>query len=442
MEADAHGRFSIPLLDAPVQRLEISLRDPAWTASLLRVETGIDATLGADLGNLELERVRRVAFVALDGAGRPIEGAVAVADDGTGAKSRPTDQDGRSELRGLDGDTFAMVVWAHRYVPTEVALPEQLPERLDVVLLPAASLDVRVLLPDGEPARHVIVSMSTEEALFERPERMLAGGVSVLPEATAFEVGTTRPTGASFRSDTASQTIVVGSITYAPDRNGLVTLSGLRAEVPFTLAVQDVSGSPVWGPETLRLRRGELRDVRAQLPYESVDLDVRVRDGNRLPLSGAKVTVTAGSGAVGNTGRTGADGIARFPGLYAGRVEVSVELSGYAISVLTDTGLPPTGVPLDVTLLPGLDVTVQVRSTTGETVAADKVWAVVGQRTVSRDETPAVGNALPPGALFGSQWVLAGLPDQQVVLRARLGQRIVEVAHDPRMPVATITVDG
>jgi hypothetical protein len=442
LTADEQGRFAIPLIKVPVTRLDLRLRDEEWSASLEISETAIDATYGADLGDLELVPVRRVSFRVTDASARPVEGAVAVADDTSGAKSRPTDQDGEAELRGLGASTHSMVVWAHRYLPTEVLLPEDLDRRVDVVLARAASLDVLVLLPDGEPARNVQVRVSTEQALFERPDKMISGGISVMPEATAFEVGTTRPNSASFRSDTTSNTIVVGSMNFSPDRDGQVTLSALRAGVPFELSVLDASGSVVWGPEELRIEPGETREVRAVLPFASVDLAVRVRDGDGRPVMGADVSVTAREARSGETERTGSDGIAHFPDLYAGRVEVAVEKAGFADSVLPDTGLPPAGVPLDVILLPGLDLTVRLRDASGRSVAADKVWAVIGGRVVSRDETPAVGNALPAGDLFGSLWTLHGLPAQPVTLRVRLAHRVVEQEHDARVPVVTVVVAG
>jgi hypothetical protein len=407
----------------------------------------------------------------VDLSGQPVPGAVAVAEDRSGARSPPTDAEGRSVLSVGHG-ARAMVVWAHRHLPTEVALPEELPGgttgaapggtrgngaaaaagdggqagdrpgELRVVLPGAATFDIHVVHADGEPARHVEVHVSTEQALFERPDRLLSGGVSVLPEATAFEVGTTRPTGAQFRSDSGSNTIVVGSMTFAPDRDGLVTLSALRPEVPFTVTVRDRSGAAVWGPETLNLQPGEARALRAVLPYTAVDLVVRVRDAAGRAVAGANVTVRGDPRAGGDTDPTRADGTVTFRGLYATRLQVVVEKPGFALGVLQDTGLPPSGVPLDVTLLEGRDLTVLVRDPAGASVAADRVWAVIGAHTVSREELPAVGNDLPAGALFGSQWTLTGLPDQPVVLRARLGQRVVELAHDPRGGVATIVIGG
>jgi hypothetical protein len=451
LEAGADGRFAIPLTRVPVTLLQLRLRDPDWTASLERTFTEVDAAWGAELGDLELLPVRRVAFVARDVDGRPVPGAVAVADDQSGAKSEPSNAQGEGELRGLAAETHAMVLWAHRYRPTEVALPEDLTRPLTVVLARAASLDVLVLMPDGSPARNVLVHVATEQALFERPEHLQAGGVSVLPEATAFAVGTSRPAGASFRSDTDSLTVVVGSMSFAPDGDGRVSLSALRADTPFTLSVQDASGAVVWGPQTLRVAQGELREQRVELPYDAVDLAVRVRDGAGRPVVGAKVTVTAGADASGTgapgtvtggkTRASGPDGLARFPDLYAERVQISVEHPEHAIAVLSDVVLPPDGAPLDVTLLPGLALTVRLRDAAGADVAADRVWAVIGQHTVSRDETPAVGNDLPAGALFGSYWTLANLPSQPVRLRARLGYRVVEREHDPRAGGVTIVVE-
>jgi hypothetical protein len=215
--------------------------------------------------------------------------------------------------------------------------------------------------------------------------------------------------------------------------------------------VQDASGAVVWGPQTLRVAQGELREQRVELPYDAVDLAVRVRDGAGRPVVGAKVTVTAGADASGTgapgtvtggkTRASGPDGLARFPDLYAERVQISVEHPEHAIAVLSDVVLPPDGAPLDVTLLPGLALTVRLRDAAGADVAADRVWAVIGQHTVSRDETPAVGNDLPAGALFGSYWTLANLPSQPVRLRARLGYRVVEREHDPRAGGVTIVVE-
>src|SRR5262249_32168971 len=109
-----------------------------------------DASHDIDLGDIELQRSRTIAFRVRSSAGQPVAGAMAFLEGEHTQASLPTDADGLAELDNVAPGCDRMRVVAERFEPASVALPPESPrEPIEVTLPGCASIELSIATADG-----------------------------------------------------------------------------------------------------------------------------------------------------------------------------------------------------------------------------------------------------------------------------------------------------
>jgi hypothetical protein len=436
VEADQGGRFAFNAEDFTLGgRLEISHpQGLGWRE--LEVDP-VDPQVGRDLGDIELEAVRGVPFLAVDANGSPIAGAVAMA---AGARSPPTGPDGTGLLPNLPTSVTSMTVWAHRFDPSEVVVPAEVREPLRVLLFPCPALDVFVTGPGGRPAEGAHVEISANEPLFGHPATLRSGGASFLPDGIVFDLGATNPSSGRLSRSKESGEVVAGSMGARVGVSGTVSFSDIRPGVPFTVSVRDTIGYVVWGPFELSLGAGERRRLDAAVAVMARALQVVVTDVRGEPVTDAYVTVTPAGQTGGRRQRTDASGETVVRDLFAPRVDLALAKSGFLSLRQEAVDVPPAGVPLLYVLTPGLELLVHVRDADGLPFAARRVWASLPEENLTLRGSAVLAGLLPGGEIERSLWKLTELPDRGVTLQVMAGRRIIRQDHHPRSGDAWVYV--
>ena len=229
---------------------------------------------------LELVLVGRV----LGAEGLGLEGArlELMGPGRSGTAEVRTGADGRFEVRELTGDTYDLRVERPGYLPVtrELHLPRT--EPLELSLVPAAAVDVRVLGASGEPVGEATVSLSV-----------------------AGEGQTVREEDTDARGGLHFGGLVPGSYVARARAPGY-----LMSE-PVMVEAWDEDAAPVM----LMLREG-------------LSLSGRVRDARGAPVGEAAVVLMVDGMSVGST-RTDAQGRFTLPGLAPGHVRLRVEKFGH-----------------------------------------------------------------------------------------------------------------
>jgi hypothetical protein len=481
IEADAGGCFSLPLawFDDGYDRLTLRIRHPRGLGFRELTVRRADAPPGDDLGDIALLPTRVLAIAVRDREGAPVAGAVAVADDASGLRSKPTDAAGLTALEGLLVDTGSMTVWAHRYFAQKVELPPSEPETgpsestaqpaplahpspagqsvptgqsslaaeapIVVTLERSASLDVRITLPDGSVPRGPTVVVAARQELFasgvRRDEPARFG-----PHEMMDEVGTSATHGAmSEPAELDGRPVMAGWVAFSPDAEGRVTVGDLRPGVPFEVSVWSQAGELAWGPEPFGLRPEERRSVETVLARMPMNLLVRVRDLQGRPIEGARVSIVPTPHTSGDEDwpprRTDAEGLATVHQLHADTVDLSVSMEGCATQRVEDVAVARGGQPFEVVLQPERTVRLFVHDASGRGVRADGAWARQGERSASGEEQDSQDDLATDVEEEGSsRWLFTRLSDEPAVLVVRVGWRMIELPHDTAVPDAELVV--
>ncbi|HTE05807.1 MAG TPA: carboxypeptidase-like regulatory domain-containing protein [Planctomycetota bacterium] len=479
---DAAGRFEIPLAahELALKSGELIVTHPRGLG-LRRLAPGAeDVARGGDLGDIELLLARAVPILVLDDGSRPVPGAVAVTNDVMEQRSERTDARGRALLPAVLLDTPTIGVWAHRFFgasaelpPADVVLDEEHP--LVVVLQRCPSLDVVVTDASGAPQPELLAVLGAQQALFADLTTDLLPGrmrpfapAAMLAEVGASHLGETRWT-CNWQDGAPT---VSGSLSFDLDAGGRASISDLLPGVPFDLSVKDSTGALAWGPLTLTLQPGEVREVQAVLAHAPVDFVVHVADAEGAPLPGAYVEVVWDGKDRGSAPSTDARGLVTLHRVHADMLTLVVDKPDYVTRRLQDVAVARGGRPLEVVLEPGVQVHVLVRDAYGRPVQAQMVSAMLGDQRVGQsvlDEsdtaagTAAAGSSgeavaglrgarasaktsgsvlAPPPPADTSRWLLTDLPPGALVLQGLVGGRTFSQAHDSRVSQAELVVPG
>lgn len=287
-----------------------------------------------------LEDGRRVLFRVVGPSGQPILGARAFGGPLGRILSDPTTANGHGAI-DLPAPLWpSLRVLAPRHDVGHVRLSEDPDTQLDVVLMPATSLDVVARGPQGLHFEDwgLAIKLAADEHLFNEQTDWLQN-----PNPAWRAVGGPRAMGRG-RSGSA------GHIVFSLDDEGRATLSTLKPDVPFRLSVQDYDGHQVMPATKLVLATQEWRTVSLALPFSPHRVAGRVVDSNGQPLAKAQVTICLpGSGRV--MRQCDDAGLFVEPALLAhanGRLDFIVQAPGLPPLVRTD--LPIDGPSLEPTL--------------------------------------------------------------------------------------------
>ncbi len=480
LACDGGGRFEIPLLprELALKASELVFTHPEGLGRSLRKISAEDVEAGGDLGDIELLPARRVHVLALDVGWKPVPGALAVAGDDTGVRSGLTDKQGRAMLPCVLLETPSISVWAHRFFGAVVILPaadvvidEQHP--LVVVLERCPSLDIVVTDAAGAPQPELLAVLNAQQELFANLDTadLHAGIRAFAPVPMLEEVGAAHLGATTWKSGfTDGAPTVSGSLNFDLDAGGRASISDLLPGVPFTLSVEDRTGSVAWGPEPLTLQPGEAREVRAVLAHAAVDLVVRVTDPQGTPLDHASVEVVWAGKDSSSTPSTNAKGLVTLRRVYADTITLVVDKPGYVSRRLEGVVVTRGGQPFEVVLEPGAVVHVLVHDAYGRPVQVETVRAMLGGARVGQADLDTSGTAAeaadgvaadqavagvrplqsargvaqsalePPLPVDRSRWLLMDLPRDELVIEALLGGRSISQPHDSRVPDAVLIV--
>jgi hypothetical protein len=293
---DADGAFSLSgFRDGELLTLRFARRGFS-TRTLTRIETPLAEPL-----TVELTPAARIAGTVLDEAGNPITGAkLLLAEDrqqGAGAArgrlvaAAETGSEGRFELEDLAPGRFRLSALAPGFLPeTRAGLTLTAGSAIDgieIVVLRGATLEGRVLTPDGSPAagaRVIVLDQPAEAGL----------GLAGRPETLADSEGHYQLGGLS----KGDRKVHAGLPEFQPARRQIQVQEGVN-QLDLRLGKGfEVSGR-VSGPE------GPVAGAALRL----------------LPLDTTEAPSSAASGP---------DGAFRFKAVAAGRYRVQTEKPGYA----------------------------------------------------------------------------------------------------------------
>jgi hypothetical protein len=423
--AGADGDFCLPLQGDEAFSVELQIQNVAEDGRLVVRQEGLDPLLEHDLGDLLLLPTRRAEFIARDEAGRPIEGAVAVALDTMGARSEPTAANGRGELSSIMADTGAMRVHALGYDPTDVALPAAPPGApIEVRLRAAAQVELHLLTAEGRPSGKVLVEYRAQEPVFG------AGGHGGV-DAMQTTLGATMP---------HLNGVGEGGEVYGrawSDERGHCLFTRLRPGVPFTIRVVDATGAELRAPEQLVLAPVERRVLEWALRGTPRVVKVAVRravDGT--PIGAATVSIRASDAPLSGTdwshqgnGRIANEaGEAEFTGVFSYRVSLQAARPGFGTAWLLDQFVPPEGASFEMLMAEGRTVDIEVLDADGLPCEVSDVSMIDGPLRVQAEPVEVGLHRL------------LDAPAGTVTLTALLGQRRYSTTHDTSQPRARIVI--
>ena len=416
---DDDGRFRIPLHAESAASVDLDIRDTDGDGRLALHVGDIDPVLGRDLGDVVLLAARAVEFLARDDGGQPLAGAVATALDATQARSKPTGEDGRGVLPGILPDTTTLRVEALGFHPTDVDVPRQPGVVVEAVLHRAPSLRIRILGPDGAPARRIAIEYRAGSKPFDSEDGGPAPLQITLGATDAFVWGWD---GAEARGRVRT------------DSEGTVLFTRLRAGLPLAISVEDDFGLALRPTETITLAPGEQRRIEWRIDATARSLSVALTDDRDAPVAGAEVTLLRPPdadtyfGSEGSSRYTNTAGITAFTDLRAGRVTLQARKSGLATAWIRDVAIPASGAHVELTMSAGRTVDVDVVDSQGQLRKVDGVAVTDAPAELAADE------------LDVGRYRLTDLPSGTVTIAARIDERDFTLRHDTSIPHARLTI--
>jgi hypothetical protein len=398
------GRFELVLreTDFASMRLDVESHDGRARLERTRQEVGDDL----DLGDIALEPGAALAFRVRDTSGAPIAGAVAR------VKNSPlkatTDDRGLGELDGLTGEAAALWVDAVGFWSTEVSLPRLFPEELQITLRPANRLTITVTTPSGDPMPGILVEIgSGTQPLFP------GHGWWPSPLLEDRQKTTNRMADGS------------GSAIFVPDARGRLVLEGLVTGTPLSLAVLDPLHIMLDQRMIAPLSVDEQREVDVVVAEAGRTLSGVVRDEQGRALALAVVVLRAGMREEARC-VTGDDGRFRFQSLHAAGFRITAEKEGYAKAVRDGYDPARDGAELELVLVRGHRVVVEVVDALGNAVEGGFLYA-------AQPGKPGYWTAKSIGA---GKLRLEDVPPRLLALTLELAGRRYELEHDARIGTA------
>jgi len=426
------GRFRIPLTFGSLD--QASMEIVASDVGSLSLEIhDVDGERGRDLGDLVLKPVRKIAFQVRDEKGKPVEGALARLA-GKDRSSEPTDERGSGILDDAPLEPFPMTVDALGFQQAAVTVPAELEAPLEVTLSRSGRLEILIRDPAGDPVPGLYLVLSSTQPPFE-------GDQALRPDSILGELGASRAEASRSKRNPDGSWKSLG-VTFRPDEDGRLLLSGLRPGIPLDLeAHQAVAGSPpVAALRGVTLGRGEWRRLVLEVPGPARILQGRIVDARGNPLNGSieiwrrsegEAIPDAGLGWGYNVANTDRQGRFRFERIYEDAVDLEARGRGFLPRVLRNQPVPRDGKEIEIVLDegPGRTVRVQVAGPGGQPVAALEVLAKQGPFRL------AMGRRQEDG-----RFLVEGLPAGRVELSAWIAGRAFSQTHDTADPEAILTV--
>jgi RNA polymerase sigma-70 factor (ECF subfamily) len=342
------------------------------------------AAAGFELGDLELEPVTRVAYVARDAGGAPVAGALA-RQAGGGRAAAPANErgEGTAFLAAELPQEICVTAAGYREARVAVRGPAS---PLEVVLEPAAGLELVVVDGERRPLPRILVRLHVQEPPFEGASDFKPG-----PPTSAALVGVYRGTSSKPEGSVA---------VFETDDDGRLAIPGLRAGVALRVEVRDALRRKVLEQELGVLAVGEWRALELRVDEVLGVFEGRVLDDVGEVLVGATVTIGAGRGV---SRRSGLTGQFRFEQVSAAPFRLEVAKRGYVTRVHED--YVASDGPTDLRLTRGRELVVLVRDPLGEPVEGG-VLRVVRAAGVRHESGP-------PGE---ARQTVSDLPDEDVEL--------------------------
>lgn len=361
------------------------------------------------------------SLVVVDESSDPVRGATAALGPGR-PSSAPTDEEGRTSVRGVLPGQSILTIYAAGYEVTEVEVPDPLTESLRVPLRRSTLLRIRMALPDGAAAQRVVARVSAPVHPFRSEGLIQSFRAYTLAGCSYYRTYT----------GTAGEAVV----RLNGLETGEVALSDLKPNLAFQLQVEGPYGRTLSNQVVPALAPGEHRTLDVSLPEGPRTLRGRVVDANGAPLSQGRVALRWDhSDAQESTNRNiektvDAEGRFSFPGVFAREVFLQADADGFAPLWIAELDVPRDERELTFTLEPERVVKVTVSDSSGTPLPA------------------RVSCVLPSGAwAFASRaheeegtYVLHGLPDGEVAVRAMVYGAPFTETHDTRNPELWIRI--
>ena len=341
---DSEGRFRFFLPYSNPTSVEIEVSDPNQTGRRSVFLNSYELSPVNDLGDLELIFPQNLIVQVFDPDGAPIRRAVAVARGDQLRQSGPTDERGRTELQIPDGLKEIRVA-ALGYFLQRIAGPFDGSRILEVFLQRANLVEVEVKTLPGVSREGVKVLLQ-----YKGKENLFQGADGAGPDKAQTLAGASNnQEGRSTTSKTDGTTKLEASLTFAPDSDGKVVLSGLTPGVPFTLKLQDSLEAVIEEEEVLGVGAAERVSIPFLLKEPLRVLRGVVRDSSGIPVVGAQVRLKA-AGQDDKGMWTGPDGGFRFSGLSLRQLQLRVEKEGYRPLEQEGFTVPEDGKPVTLIL--------------------------------------------------------------------------------------------
>ncbi len=417
--AGPDGRFRIAITVKQLVDLTLTLGDPEGRGGReIVLREKFDQR--NDVGDIEIEPLRELSLLVTDRAGAPIVGAVATTEDEAPA-SAATDAGGRTKLF-LRATAKAVRVAALGYAVASVALPANGIDELKAVLDAGTLVRASVTGPGGAIPGGVRVRLTGAR------QNLFASGGGFGDDAYKSSMTGGMSSGGS--TDKSCE------IAYTTDAAGKLTIPGLVHGFPLELAAVDVAGA-VLDSAVFELRPGEHRDVALVVSRVARRIGGKVVDPAGRPLAGVEATIKTGSSTY-ESAVTDVAGRFGFANVYAESFGLELAKAGYVRRVVAAWTPTPPESPETFTLEPGLKLTVRVVDRDDAPLRDVDVQAQILGADGKPDFT--FGRLRATSAATGVA-LLVDLPPATVRVFAWIGDRIVELRHDPRQGDAVLKAD-
>lgn len=402
------GSFEVVLRETDFRtvRLEVESRSGRARLEMTREEVGDDL----DVGDVALSPGSALAFRTRDTSGKSISGAVARVKDSS--LTAMTDDQGLGQLDGIADEASALMVAATGFWPTEIPLLRPFSEELQITLQAANRLTITVIGPSGDSVPGTLVEIGSGD------QPLFAGqGWTPTPLLHDRRIGEWKTT-----RHMADGT---GFAIFVPDARGRLVLEGLVTGTPLSLAVLDPLQIVLDQRMIAPLSVDEQRVVEVVVADRGRTLSGVVRDDQGHALAAAVVVLRAGMMEEAHC-LTGDDGRFRFQSLHAAGFRITAEKEGYAKAVRDSYDPARDGAELELVLVRGHRVVVEVVDALGNAVEGGFLYA-------SQPGKPGYWTA---------QWIGAGrlrlddVPPRLLTLTLELAGRRYELEHDARIGTA------
>ena len=311
----ASGRFCIPVKDS-AEEIKIWVSDEFGMGSRVIELNGPFQGI-RDLGDLVLSPTYGVAFRVRDSVGRPIRDAQAVAA-GTTSNSGPTDEEGRGRLI-LDTQVDTIVVGAIGYAATEVTVPDDASQLVEVMLPLTNQLIVETRLADGSRAGSydgIYVNLISRQSM--------AGSNSDSADVAYWAAGATQSIYQANMGDGANY-----ACGHKPDSSGRVLIVGLAPGTDIRVQLRSIGLDELLDEITVAMGAAGVETLTLQAPEPSTfEGVVRTEDGHAV--AGATVfAIAVGGQSDGETIATDSDGRFRIKRVFASQVRLAISKDGF-----------------------------------------------------------------------------------------------------------------